>query len=226
MPDLEVTTEYLGADRTIAIIRAKGYIDTVTVPEIEKNIQQLLEQNKYKIIMDLKDINYVSSAGWGVFVSEIKDIRRNGGDFVLIGMSPDVHDVYELMEFSTILKAFPSIKEALENFQSSIVIESTYTDPGIGQTKEASAPSPASQGQSTSTEKEQQQVQLRDLSIDNKIKYIITKNPYISNKNIRKKLDTGEFGDENLGFWEMRKILKNLGLNSSNKRKEFADNNN
>jgi anti-anti-sigma factor len=62
-------------------------------------------------------VSFVSSAGWGVFVSEIREIRDNHGELVLVNMIPDVYDVYELMEFSSILKSFDSVDEAHEYLQ-------------------------------------------------------------------------------------------------------------
>ncbi|MBI4978371.1 MAG: STAS domain-containing protein [Spirochaetes bacterium] len=135
MEDLVVKTEYLGGNQEIALITAKGYIDTVTVPEVEKALQGIIQGKKYKIIVDLKNIDYVSSAGWGAFVSEIKDLRDNKGDLVLINMSPDVYDVYELMEFSSILKAYSDIKEAVTHFGGEKIIKESFVDPSKGMVK-------------------------------------------------------------------------------------------
>jgi len=121
MPDIQVDVKYAGNDNDIAIISAKGFIDTTTAPDLEKKLEEQLALNKYKIIVDLKNIDYVSSAGWGVFVSEIREIRENNGDLVLINMSSDVYDVYELMEFSSILKSFDNVEDAIVNFTSQLL---------------------------------------------------------------------------------------------------------
>jgi anti-sigma B factor antagonist len=116
MPDIQVEVSYVGDGKNIAVISASGFIDTTTAPELEKKLEEQLALNKYKIIVNLENIDYVSSAGWGVFVSEIREIRENNGDLVLVNMSPDVYDVYELMEFSSILKSFDSLNEAVASF--------------------------------------------------------------------------------------------------------------
>ncbi|MEK6794352.1 MAG: STAS domain-containing protein [Spirochaetota bacterium] len=138
MDDLVVRTDFLGSNKEVALISAKGYIDTVTVPEVEKALQGIVKDKKYKIIVDLKNIDYVSSAGWGSFVSEIKDLRDNGGDLVLVNMSADVYDVYELMEFSSILKSYNDLKEALSHFGASASGEA-FVDPSKGMVKGQSA---------------------------------------------------------------------------------------
>jgi len=60
-------------------------------------------------------VEYISSAGWGLFISEIKNIRNKKGDLVLAGMNPDVFDVYELLGFQPILKSFPDVDTAAKN---------------------------------------------------------------------------------------------------------------
>jgi hypothetical protein len=65
--------------------------------------------NRFKLVVDLRGVDYISSTGWGVFISELKDIRANGGDLVLVGMITNVYNIYELMEFSTIIKSFDDV---------------------------------------------------------------------------------------------------------------------
>jgi len=94
-----------------------GYIDTTTAPEIENVLLKELSRKKYKVIIDLENVDYVNSSGWGVFIREIKQIRDNGGDLVLVKMTSDVFSVYETMEFSKILKSFNNLDNAISYFK-------------------------------------------------------------------------------------------------------------
>jgi len=96
----------------VTLFKVKGFIDTTTAPEFEKAFQGVLKEKKFKIIIDLKDVNYISSAGWGIFISEIKRIRNQKGDLLLASMNSEVAEVFELLEFNTILKAFPDTESA------------------------------------------------------------------------------------------------------------------
>ena len=98
----------------VTLLTVKGFIDTTTAPEFEKKFLSLLGDKKFKLVVDLKDVNYISSAGWGIFISEIKRIRNQKGDLVLVGMNPEVSEVFELLEFNTILKSFPNIETAVK----------------------------------------------------------------------------------------------------------------
>ena len=102
----------------VTLLKVKGFIDTTTAPEFEKTFQGVLKDKKFKIVIDLKEVNYISSAGWGIFISEIKRIRRNGGDIKLAAMSPEVREVFELLEFNSILKPFADATAALRDFDN------------------------------------------------------------------------------------------------------------
>ena len=114
MEGIQVSVERAGVN--IAIIKVGGYIDTTTSAELEHALDGLLKAGTYDIVIDLGNVDYISSAGWGIFISEIKGIREKGGDLKLVRMIPDVYEVFELLEFHYILKAFDTIEEALHDF--------------------------------------------------------------------------------------------------------------
>jgi anti-anti-sigma factor len=101
-------------NKGITHLAVEGLIDTVTAPEFEKKFLWLLKNKKFKLVVDLKKVNYISSAGWGIFVSELKRIRGEKGDLVLAGMTPDVTEVFDLLEFNVILKSFPDVQSAVQ----------------------------------------------------------------------------------------------------------------
>ncbi|MBN1596234.1 STAS domain-containing protein [candidate division FCPU426 bacterium] len=116
MEGIQIAVETGGIRRDIQVVRIAGYIDTTTSSELERVIQNLLREQQFKIIIDLKDVDYISSAGWGIFISEIKNIRTHRGDLKLACMSETVNEVYELLEFSTILTSANTVEDALRLF--------------------------------------------------------------------------------------------------------------
>ncbi len=114
MPNITVNSSTHPQHKDITLISATGFIDTTTAPDFEKTFQRALSEKKYNLIIDLKDVNYISSAGWGIFIAELKRIRAQKGNLFLVSMSPEVTDAFELLEFHTILKSFPTVNEAVQ----------------------------------------------------------------------------------------------------------------
>jgi anti-sigma B factor antagonist len=112
--NISVITSTHPQHKDITLLSVKGFIDTTTAPEFDKAFQAAMGQKKYNLIVDLKDVNYISSAGWGLFVGEIKRIRSQRGNLFLVAMCPEVVEAYELLQFESILKSFPSVEQAIQ----------------------------------------------------------------------------------------------------------------
>jgi anti-sigma B factor antagonist len=116
MSGLNVQVDKLGPERSVAVIRLEGYIDTQTGPLLATALNKLFDAKQFKIICHLEKVNYISSAGWGLFIGEIGRIRNQGGDLKLTGMMPEVEEVYRVLEFDVILKQYKNVDEALQHF--------------------------------------------------------------------------------------------------------------
>jgi anti-sigma B factor antagonist len=245
MEGIQVSTEVAGSEGQISIIKVGGYIDTTTSSEVERALNSLLKQGRYKIIIDLGNVDYISSAGWGIFISEIKSIRENNGDLKLVSMIPDVYEIFELLEFHHILDVYDSNQEAIQKFQEaeyagvpsmassfSQTPEESYdahanTPPGAEETETASEFEETSEKDETphvtQAKEPQTQRDLSSISVENKIKHIVAHNPNFGAYKINKKLNTLEFGFTKVGWFGVRSMLNKLGLNSRTRRREFTE---
>ncbi len=120
MRSLEYTVEVVGARKAIAVLSLDGYVDSATSLNMDEAIDSILQQRTYHVVVDLTKVSYISSAGWGVFISKIKDIRENRGGLKIAGMRPDVRDVFDLLGFGHIIEAHDSVPEAVAAFESSL----------------------------------------------------------------------------------------------------------
>jgi anti-sigma B factor antagonist len=95
----------------ITDVRLSGHIDSASSAGLERKLHDITAAGG-KVIVDLTDVSYVSSGGWGIFVGEVGGLRKRGGDIVLCGMTPEVFDVYELLGFADVLRSFATVAEA------------------------------------------------------------------------------------------------------------------
>jgi len=81
------------------IISLEGRLDTTTSPELESEYKKLDEKN---IVLDLKDLNYISSAGLRVLLTMQKEMNKKG-TLEIINVCDDVMDIFEVTGFNDIL---------------------------------------------------------------------------------------------------------------------------
>ena len=115
MDRLLIEEEYL---EDIIVLKLRGLVDSGTSQFLEDKFKELVAASSVKVVVDLQEVDYISSAGWGIFVGEIKGIRHLNGDIKLSSMRPDVREVFDLLEFNTLLTPYNSKEEALAAFET------------------------------------------------------------------------------------------------------------
>lgn len=100
----------------ISIINLRGYLDAHTAPVLENNFVDLINKNRFQIVVDFKELAYISSAGLGVFMAYVEEIRQNKGDIKLSGMSEKVYNIFDLLGFPLLYEIFNSEEEAIKKF--------------------------------------------------------------------------------------------------------------
>ena len=109
--------EVARVDRSdISILRIKGFLDAHTAPNFEQAIQELIEESRFKIIVSMSDLNYISSAGLGVFMGFIEEIREQEGDIKLTNMTDKVYKVFDLLGFPALYQIFKEEAEAEKEY--------------------------------------------------------------------------------------------------------------
>ena len=100
----------------IDVLALRGYLDAHTAPKLEEAFQSLLDSKRYNIVVNCKDLSYISSAGLGVFMAFIEDVRKNDGDIKLSNMSPKVYNVFDLLGFPLLYEILKDEQEAVKKF--------------------------------------------------------------------------------------------------------------
>ena len=101
---------------SINVVYLKGFLDAHTAPSLENTFTGLVDKGKYQIVVNFKDLAYISSAGLGVFMAFIEKIRENGGDIKLSGMTDKVFNIFDLLGFPLLYEIFKTEEEAVNKF--------------------------------------------------------------------------------------------------------------
>jgi len=100
----------------VSVIELKGYLDAHTAPRLEETLQGLLNTSRYNIVVNCRDLSYISSAGLGVFMAFIEDVRKHNGDIKLSNMSPKVFNVFDLLGFPLLYEIVKDERDAVQRF--------------------------------------------------------------------------------------------------------------
>ena len=95
---MQITKTINGDALTIAIT---GRIDTLTAPQLDAEIQGKLDGIK-NLTIDLKNVEYISSAGLRIFLAAQK-IMNKQGSMVVKNVSPAIKEIFEVTGFCDIL---------------------------------------------------------------------------------------------------------------------------
>lgn len=220
MEGIQVSVSKVGPTNKISQIKVGGYIDTTTSAEVERALDGLVRSGDYNIIIDLGNVDYISSAGWGIFISEIKGIRERGGDLKLANMIPDVYEVFELLEFHYILRAYDTIDEAVKDFD----LNSSQAEQASELLEESERESEPDTDDHEKTGISQSIPASSSNSTEDKIRKIIIDNPDLGVLDIKKILNSEPYDFTKMGIFDTWKQLRKMGLSSKRKRMEYFKN--
>ena len=103
----------------MSILALEGYLDAHTAPQFEKAVEEEFEAGRLRIIVDCSRLTYISSAGLGVFMSFVEEIREAGGDIKIAGLTPKVYQVFEILGFPALFDIVDDVPAAAEEIRRS-----------------------------------------------------------------------------------------------------------
>lgn len=111
-------------ERSVRIFDLTGELDAHTASELEAAFQKALADGAYHLLVNGAGMQYISSAGLGVFMAYLEDVRERGGDIKIAALQPKVYTVFDLLGFPFLLHITETEEEALARF-------ATPYEPGV-----------------------------------------------------------------------------------------------
>ncbi|MBT8369977.1 MAG: STAS domain-containing protein [Deltaproteobacteria bacterium] len=100
----------------ISIFKLNGRLDSNTSQGFEKKIFDAISDGSKNMIVDFKDLDYISSAGLRVILKATKALNREEGKIMLCTMQDYVKEVFEIAGFDSFLPIVATMDEALQSF--------------------------------------------------------------------------------------------------------------
>jgi anti-sigma B factor antagonist len=99
------------------LVRLGGRIDGSVAPELGNNLRNLTDSDRHKLVLNMKDVSYTSSAALRELINTWKTCRRwNRGDMRLAEINPNIKKVLDLTGLSSQFILFDTEAEAVGSF--------------------------------------------------------------------------------------------------------------
>lgn len=116
MNNLAFKARTAAANTAVSVIDVAGSLDLNSVDEFEATLLELFQKNRFKIVINIEKLSYISSAGVGVLVGNIKEVRKKKGDIKIAGENLEFHKVVELLDLDRLFPLFKTEDEASRSF--------------------------------------------------------------------------------------------------------------
>jgi len=99
------------------LLKVKGRVDSATAPEFTRALEKVTNDGRFKIALDMSELEYMSSAGFRALLATQRNCKRyNRGEIVLVKVPERIREALELAGFTELFKTFDDPLEAVGNF--------------------------------------------------------------------------------------------------------------
>jgi anti-sigma B factor antagonist len=110
---MEISLQPLDPD--ITLVRLDGRLDARSSPNVKTTLQELLNEDQIKIIVDLEQVPFIDSSGLAALVSGFRVAREKGGNVVLSSAQSQAHVVFRLTMLDRVFAIHPTLEEAKQS---------------------------------------------------------------------------------------------------------------
>jgi len=102
----------------LLVLRPAGRLDSENSPSFEKTVEEAVGKGDKSIIVDMSEVNYMSSRGLRAFLTGAKCAQAAGGKLVACSSQEAVQKVFDMTGVATILGIFGTAEEATRAFDT------------------------------------------------------------------------------------------------------------
>jgi anti-sigma B factor antagonist len=109
--EIKIQKEAAATDSSTATIKLTGSLDTMTAPELERELIPLLAGKIRELVFDLAQLKFISSSGLRVFAQARKQLKQAGGQALFIHLQPQIQEVFEIIRSLPGIAIFKDLTE-------------------------------------------------------------------------------------------------------------------
>ena len=102
----------------VGVLYPAGHLDAHSVERFESELVKMLDESIVKIVVNCDELNYISSAGMGIIMGYLDEIREKGGDIKLSNVMDRVYEIFDLVGFTEIYDFVEDEQKAINKFNN------------------------------------------------------------------------------------------------------------
>lgn len=102
--------------KRVAVITVTGRVDSATASEFENEVNEVIEGGQHNLVLDLSQVDFLSSAGLRVLVTTRKTLQAAGGDIVLAQPSDRVVETLDTAGLDVLFERYDTREAAVAAF--------------------------------------------------------------------------------------------------------------
>ena len=97
------------------IVYPKGRLDLAISSQVEDELNNLVSSGHSHIILNMKDVEYMSSSGFRACISVLRKLKVVNGSLKICNVQPDVNRIFEVIELDSLFDVYKTEEEALKS---------------------------------------------------------------------------------------------------------------
>lgn len=100
------------------VLDVAGEIDVYTAPQFKEAVNQIVDSGQRNLIVNMADVSYMDSSGFGTLLSATKRLRPDGGSVNLIAANSAIDRMLRITRLNTVFGTFRTVDEAIESMKN------------------------------------------------------------------------------------------------------------
>jgi anti-anti-sigma factor len=116
MKHLSLTHNAAKADPSVTVVQMEGELDSASTLHFDNYLMEILGKKRFRIVLDMKNLHYVSVTGFALLMTLANKTRKMDGDLKIAEVSPPVLQILKLLGFQDYVRVYESVDEAVRAF--------------------------------------------------------------------------------------------------------------
>ncbi|MBC7248429.1 MAG: STAS domain-containing protein [Actinobacteria bacterium] len=114
---MEISVSRTGDMEEIAMINVSGVVDSETVERFGETLEGVFEEGCYNIILNIKGLTYINTAGLSIIADAYKKASQNRGSLKILNAGDAIRELLDVVRFTKIIEIYEDEEEAVASFK-------------------------------------------------------------------------------------------------------------